>query len=93
MVADSGNTNLGGATWTYRVADHAFDFLAAGETLTLTYMARVDTNYSEFNTYVLKPFTVTITGTNDLPTAAATGSGIIELLGNRQSRRSIMPRA
>ncbi len=83
VVADAGNTNIGGATWTYRVADHALDFLAEGETLTLTYMARVDTNYSEYNTFVLKPFTITITitGTNDLPTAAATGSGIIELLG------------
>ena len=61
--------------------DHAFDFLADGETLTLTYMARVDTNYSEYNTVVFKPFTITITGTNDLPTVAATGSAFIELLG------------
>ncbi len=81
VVADSGNTNIGGATWTYSVADHALDFLAAGETLTLTYLARVDTNYSGYNTVVLKPFTITVTGTNDLPTAAATGSGIIELIG------------
>ena len=78
---DPGNTNIGGATWTYSVPDHAFDFLAAGETLTLTYMARVDTNYSEYNTVVVKPFTITITGTNDLPTVAATGSAVIELLG------------
>ena len=75
------NTNVGEARWTYRVADRALDFLADGETLTLTYMARVDTNYSEYNTIVFKPFTITITGTNDLPTAAATGSAIIELLG------------
>ena len=84
MVADAGNTNIGDGTWTYSVADQALDFLAAGETLTLTYMARVDTNYSEYNTVVFKPFTITITGTNDLPTAAATGSGIIELRRNRQ---------
>jgi VCBS repeat-containing protein len=81
LVPDANNTNLGEAGWTYRVADRALDFLAAGETLTLTYMARVDTNYSEYNTIVLKPFTITITGSNDLPTAAATGSAIIELLG------------
>ena len=30
-------TNTGSATWTYSVPDGAFDFLAAGETLTLTY--------------------------------------------------------
>ena len=81
LVPDANNTNVGEARWTYRVADRALDFLADGETLTLTYMARVDTNYSEYNTIVLKPFTITITGTNDLPTAAATGSAIIELLG------------
>ncbi|KAF0188036.1 MAG: hypothetical protein FD165_2868, partial [Gammaproteobacteria bacterium] len=81
VVADPDNTNIGGASWTYRVADHALDFLAEGETLTLTYMARVDTNYSEYNTVVFKPFKITITGTNDLPTAAATGSAIIELFG------------
>ena len=86
VIPDPDNTNIGEATWIYSVADHALDFLAAGETLTLTYMARVDTNYSEYNTVVFKPFTITITGTNDLPTAAATGSGIIELDRDQQPR-------
>ncbi|QWG25567.1 VCBS domain-containing protein [Bradyrhizobium sediminis] len=81
VIPDDNNTNIGFATWTYSVPDHALDFLAAGEQLTLTYMARVDTNYSEYNTVVVKPFTITITGTNDLPTVSATGSAIIELLG------------
>ena len=30
------NTNNGSATWSYDVTDSKFDFLAAGETLTLT---------------------------------------------------------
>ncbi|MDO9563590.1 MAG: FecR domain-containing protein, partial [Bradyrhizobium sp.] len=81
VVPDAGNTNVGDATWTYSVQDKALDFLAEGETLTLIYMARVDTNYSEYNTVVFTPFKITITGTNDLPTVAATGSGIIELDG------------
>ena len=81
VVPDPGNTNVGDARWTYSVPDHALDFLAEGETLTLTYMARVDTNYSEYNTVVFKPFTITITGTNDLPTVAGTGSTVIELPG------------
>ena len=51
--AESNNTNIGAATWTYSLPDQAFDFLAAGETLTLTYMARVDTNYIEYNTSVV----------------------------------------
>ena len=40
VVQDAGNKNTGFATWTYTLADSALDFLAAGETLTLTYMAR-----------------------------------------------------
>jgi hypothetical protein len=85
IVPDANNTNVGQATWTYMRPDHAFDFLADGETLTLTYMARVDTNYSEYNTVVFKPFTITVTGTNDVPTVAATGSAFIELLGTNNS--------
>ena len=37
-----GNTNDGSASWSYSVADGAFDFLADGEVLTLTYTATVD---------------------------------------------------
>jgi len=81
VIPDPGNTNIGEATWVYSVPDQALDFLADGEKLTLIYMARVDTNYSEYNTVVFRPFTITITGTNDLPTVSATGSGIIELDG------------
>ena len=35
--SQAGNTNNGSATWTYSLADNKFDFLAAGEILTLTY--------------------------------------------------------
>jgi hypothetical protein len=45
VVAAPGNNNIGTATWTYNIPDTAVDFLAAGETLTLTYMAEVDSNY------------------------------------------------
>ncbi len=81
IVPNANNTNIGAATWTYSLPDHAFDFLAAGETLTLTYIARVDTNYIEYNTAVFQSFTITVTGTNDLPTVAGTGSGVIEMPG------------
>nr|WP_312015474.1 VCBS domain-containing protein [Bradyrhizobium manausense] len=67
VVADGGNANNGSAVWTYKVPDHAFDFLAAGEKLTLTYIVSVDNNFSvnrETNTF---PITITITGTNDEP--------------------------
>jgi len=61
------NTNIGSATWTYSLPDSAFDFLAAGETLTLTYTARVDNNYALLNETAFKTFTITITGANDVP--------------------------
>ena len=49
VVPDPGNNNTGSATWTYSIADSAFDFLAAGETLTLTYIAQVDNNFAPNN--------------------------------------------
>ena len=64
VVPSPGNNNIGSATWTYSVADKAFGFLTAGETLTLTYMAEVDTNFPAYNTEVFKPFTITITTPN-----------------------------
>ena len=67
VTPDPGNNNNGSATLTYTIADKAFDFLAAGETLTLTYVARVDTNFAPLNETTLIPFTITVTGTNDRP--------------------------
>ena len=80
------NTNVGSASWSYSVADGAFDFLADGEALTLTYTATVDDGHGGV---VTKPITVTVTGSNDtaeitsaLQTAvltehaATTGSGM-----------------
>ncbi|MFK4521297.1 VCBS repeat-containing protein [Bradyrhizobium japonicum] len=67
VVADAGNNNNGSAVWTYTVPDHVFDFLAAGETLTLTYMVRVDNNFTVSPETTVIPITITITGTNDKP--------------------------
>lgn len=67
VVSDPNNKNYGSATLTYSVPDSSFDFLAAGETLTLTYFVRVDTNYVLANEYTLVPLTITVTGTNDKP--------------------------
>ncbi|MGY4475765.1 VCBS domain-containing protein [Bradyrhizobium sp. USDA 3364] len=75
------NSNIGSATWTYSLADGAFDFLAAGETLTLTYIVRVDNNYPLSNETAFKTITITITGTNDTPvvTSAPQAGSITEL--------------
>ena len=81
VVQDPNGKNTGQATWTYKVADGAFDFLAVGETLTLTYLARVDNNYAPSNETTFVPFTIVITGTNDKPTLSATGGAITERIG------------
>ncbi len=81
VVQDPNNKNFGTATWTYEIADHNFDFLADGETLTLTYVARVDNNFAPANEFNTKTFTITITGTNDVPTITATSSGFTEIPG------------
>ena len=89
VVPDPGNNNNGSATWTYNIADQAFDFLAAGETLTLTFMAQVDTNYPPYNTVVIRPFTITITGTNDAPTATASSGSLTEFSGSGPGNRHV----
>lgn len=67
VVADAGNNNNGSAVWTYTIPDHVFDFLAAGETLTLTYKVRVNNNFSVNPESSFIDITITITGTNDKP--------------------------
>jgi VCBS repeat-containing protein len=81
VVQDPAGRNTGTATWVYTVPDGSFDFLAAGETLQLTYMARVDNNYAPNNETAFVPFTIIITGTNDKPTITASGGEITEMIG------------
>ena len=74
LKPDPGNLNFGTVLWTYNdpanplgVPDKAFDFLAAGETLQLTYWLTVDNNYAPSDQTTTVPITITITGTNDVP--------------------------
>ena len=80
LVPDSGNNNNGSVTWTYSVADSAFDFLAPGETLVLNYIAQVDNNFAAFNETSTQPFKITI-GTNHPPIVEVTSVAIAELIG------------
>ena len=92
VVQAAGNTNDGSATWTYSVADNAFDFLADGEILTLTYTATVDDGHGGVAT---KPITVTVTGTNDTAeiTSAPQTGAITEDEAPTVRRRRIPPPA
>ncbi|MBR0723314.1 VCBS domain-containing protein [Bradyrhizobium manausense] len=67
VVPDAANTNNGSAVWTYTIPDHVFDFLAAGETLTLTYTILVNDNFSVNPESFPITIAITITGTNDKP--------------------------
>ena len=60
VTSSAGNNNNGSASWTYSVADTAFNFLTAGETLTLTYDAVVNNNYLPLDQVTTDPFTITI---------------------------------
>jgi fibronectin-binding autotransporter adhesin len=80
VVPDAGNKNSGSATWTYSISDKAFDFLAAGEQLTLTYLVRVDNNYAPNNEFTEVPITITVTGTNDAP-VITTSAQVISFQG------------
>ena len=82
MVQADGNTNNGSADWTYSVPDSAFDFLADGEILTLTYTATVNDGHGGI---VTKPLTVTVTGTND---AVAITERAADWHDHRNRRRS-----
>src|SRR5262249_14360240 len=66
------STISGTIATTFSAPDQTFDFLAAGETLTITYNVTVTDNTGASLT---QPVTITITGSNDTPMLAADGSG------------------
>src|SRR5207248_286675 len=62
LAADPADThNLG---WSFNSGSQAFDFLAVGESLTLTYTVQSTDNHAASDT---QSVTITITGTNDAP--------------------------
>jgi len=76
LSVDTGNVignadTTGTIHWTFDSGQQAFDFLAAGETLVLTYTIRATDSDSTQATGD-QTVVVTITGTNDAPTVAAT---------------------
>src|SRR5439155_635391 len=77
---ESTGTGAGSIDWTFSGADNKFDFLAAGETLTVAYDVTVTDNNGAHSTQTV---TVTITGTNDAPGISSSAeSGSITELAN-----------
>jgi VCBS repeat-containing protein len=60
---DSTGTGTGSVDWNFGLADKDFDFLAAGETLTVKY----DVKVSDASTTATQTVSVTVTGANDAP--------------------------
>src|SRR5262249_14481700 len=69
---DSTISTSGSIAPTFSAPDNTFDFLAAGETLTITYKVTITDNTGASLT---QPVTITITGSNDAPVLAADASG------------------
>ena len=71
-MTNGGNGVVG---WNFDLPDNSVDFLAAGETLTLSYNVTVTDSHLASSTQTV---TVTVTGTNDAPViTAATQSGAV----------------
>ena len=83
-LTDSTGSGTGGSdTWTFSAQDGNFDYLAAGETVTLTYTVQVDDGHGGI---VTQPVTITVTGTNDTPviTSVPQAGAITELFNTTQ---------
>ncbi|HTB01764.1 MAG TPA: autotransporter-associated beta strand repeat-containing protein, partial [Bradyrhizobium sp.] len=76
LTPNAGNNNVGTTAFSYSVPDSALDFLAAGETLTLTYNIKVDNNYGPNDESTPLTLTITITGTNDVPVITTSAPSI-----------------
>ncbi|QWD77375.1 VCBS domain-containing protein [Polynucleobacter sp. MWH-Svant-W18] len=63
-VSTDGGTGIGKINWSYLATDSNFSFLAAGETLNLTYTIQVNDGNGGIAT---QDVTITVQGTNDAP--------------------------
>ena len=82
---DSTGSGAGSVDFTFSAADKNFDFLAEGATLTVTYNVTVADNLGVSST---QQVTITITGTNDVPTidAATNPAAIAEIVGDSHAQ-------
>lgn len=82
LLTDSAHGATGHVGWSFALPDGFADFLAKGETLTVTYNVEVDDGHGGSST---QPVTVVITGTNDGPKAVADvnqGAAVVEAGNN-----------
>src|SRR5262249_39253122 len=82
LSSDSTGSGSGSVSFTFSATDQIFDFLAANQTLTVTYNITVTDNSGLSST---KPVTITITGTDDAPVMSTTSNVFIELPGTNNA--------
>jgi Ca2+-binding RTX toxin-like protein len=63
--------NRGSASWSFSAQDSQFDYLGAGDSVTLTYQTEISDRYGN---KVRIPITISVVGTNDQPQIASGGS-------------------
>jgi VCBS repeat-containing protein len=72
IAAEVSNTNNGSIDWTYDIVDSELDFLAVGESITITSQVTID----DHNGGTVSPdVVVTLVGSNDAPVAIADSNG------------------
>jgi VCBS repeat-containing protein len=77
-VTEPANGESGSLGWHFSAAESAFDYLAAGETVTLTYAVGISDGQGG---EALQDVTITVTGSNDAPTvdaASVTAGSVFE---------------
>ena len=84
-LTDTTGTGLGGSdAWSFSAQDKSFDYLAVGQTVTLTYTVQVDDGHGGITT---QNVTITVTGTNDTPVITSSPqTGTITELSTPASR-------
>jgi VCBS repeat-containing protein len=72
IAAQAGNTNNGSIDWTYDIVDNLLDFVAVGESITVSSKVTIDDD----NGGTVSPdVVVTLVGANDAPVAVADSNG------------------
>ena len=66
-VSKAANSQLGSVAWNFSALDRAFDYLARGESVTLSYTVTLNDNEGQANSTATNTIYVTIFGTNDRP--------------------------
>jgi len=71
----NGSISKGDVSWTFQVDPTYFDFLAEGETITLSYEIRVKEDSSDL--YTTETVNINVRGTNDAPVIVSSTASII----------------